>query len=82
MLEVPNITAEIVLLPTPPKKPEPETVIVAGVRFDPVFALNPETTGARAVTVYIEVAVALFDIPPSSPIADIVAEVDCVNWPE
>ena len=81
-LPVPSFTDETTLLPTPPKKPEPKTVIVLGLRFDPVPALNPETTGARAVTVYIEVAVELFDIPPSIPIADIVAEVDCVNGPE
>ena len=48
---VPSLTPETILLPTPPKKPDPVTLIVTGARFDPVFVLSVDTIGAGVVRI-------------------------------
>ena len=48
---VPSLTEDTVLLPTPPKKPMPDTEIVTGLPLEPEVALSPLTVGAGVVTV-------------------------------
>ena len=69
------------LLPTPPKKFAPVIVIVAAARLDPVDWLSAETTGAAAVTVNAEDAVALSVRPAASAYAVIVTLVVYVRGP-
>ena len=61
----PSLTEDTVLLPIPPKKPVPDTVIVKGTRFESVLALRLFTVGAGVVTVNLSpdtIAV----VPPSA----------------
>lgn len=60
---VPSITADTVLLPTPPKNPLPDTVIVTLEVFAPLFALRAVTVGAGVVTVYLSAEVVAL-MPP------------------
>ena len=48
---VPSFTDETVLLPRPPKKPVPLTLIVTGARLEPVDTLKLLTVGTGVVTV-------------------------------
>ena len=53
------------LLPIPPQKPVPNTLIVTGVKFDPMFGLRLLTAGKAVVTMYLsETDVEL--VPPAA----------------
>ena len=62
---VPSFTNVTVLLPTPPKKPEPPTLMVTGFVLNPEITLKLLTTGAAVVTVYIS-AIKVALVPPAA----------------
>ena len=77
-VRVPSFTDETVLLPIPPKKPVPETTIVTGEIFEPVFVLSAVNVGAGVVTVNLSAdTVAL--VPPKA--ATVISYVQGY-WPE